>query len=424
MNGISVLVLDRTGEFAHSPLASLPSATVYTPGTNLTLSPFARRSDNSDDDVERAISLMHHYVGSSFRGITFTPYQERALGEALKSCYGADTSRLSDVLSELRAQGEESRTKVKGWLEGNEAVVSRLRPLASGSLARVFDTDAPPLDESELFAPGLRIVNLGPLESDEARNMVSQVLCKLLITRGKRLGWTKALRFVLMVDEAHHIAPARRDYEGILERYATELRKYGMGLVVMATRPTQVSEDIISNSNTIVCHSMTSGKDVDLALNYMVSRLEADKFASDLRKLEVGECLVQLNDASTDIPVGCMVGLPEHSFLFAPTQNLPNQNHPIVGSPKTPPISLEGVPDGDSAWKVYDKLPAWARDTAKLIHNSGGKVPRKRLSQQGYSNKRLKQMVHGSFAIAEMSGSLLVLTKLGEKIAVVSAARD
>ncbi|MGD0638686.1 MAG: DUF87 domain-containing protein [Nitrososphaerales archaeon] len=148
IGGVSILVLDRTGEFAHSPLSTLPGTTVYTPGANLALSPFARRSDNSDDDVERAISLMHHFVGSSFRGITFTPYQERALGEALKACYGADTSRLSDVLSELRAQGEVSHNKVKGWLEGNETVVSRLRPLASGSLANVFDTDAPPLNES------------------------------------------------------------------------------------------------------------------------------------------------------------------------------------------------------------------------------------------------------------------------------------
>jgi hypothetical protein len=424
IGGISILVLDRTGEFAHSPLSTLPGTTVYTPGANLTLSPFARRSDNSDDDVERAISLMHHFVGSSFRGMIFTPYQERALGEALKSCYGADTSRLSDVLSELRAQGEESRTKVKGWLEGNEAVVSRLRPLASGSLAQVFDTDAPPLDESELFAPGLRIVNLGPLETDEARNMVSQVLIKLLISHGKKLGWTKELRFVLMVDEAHHIAPARRDYEGILERYATELRKYGMGLVVMATRPTQVSEDIIANSNTVICHSMTSGKDVDLALNYMVSRLEADKFVSDLRKLEVGECLIQLNDASTDIPLGCNVGLQEHSFLLAPTQNTLNRVSLTAESPKTPQMLLDDVPQDDSAWRVYDNLPAWAKEAAKLIHDSGGRVPRKRLSEKGYSNKQLKQMVHGTFPIAEMSGSLLVLTKLGEKLAAVSMAID
>ena len=229
LGGVSVLVLDRTGEFAHSPLASLPNVTVYTPGVNLTISPFARRSDNSEDDLERSISLMHHFVGSSFKGAIFSTYQERALRSALKMCYGCDSSRLSDVLSELEAQGERFRKEVKGWLEGNQAVISRLLPLASGSLARVFDADRPGLSESELFEPGLRIVDLGVLDTDEARNMVSQVLCKLIMGHGKKLGRTGGLKFVLMVDEAQHIAPSRWDYDGILEKYAEELEEVRHG---------------------------------------------------------------------------------------------------------------------------------------------------------------------------------------------------
>jgi DNA helicase HerA-like ATPase len=309
LGGVSVLVLDRTGEFAHSPLASLPGATVYTPGLNFTIPPFARRSDNREDDLERSISLMHHFVGSTFKGVVFSPYQERALRNALKTCYGYDSSRLSDVLSELEAQGERASKEVKGWLEGNQAVISRLLPLASGSLAPVFDVDGPGLSGAELFEPGLRIVDLGVLDTDEARNMVSQILCKRLISHGKKLGQSRSLRFVLMVDEAQHIAPSRWDYDGILEKYAEEMRKYGMGLIVIATRPTQVSENIIANSNTIISHGMTSGKDIDLALNYMVSKLETERFLMGLRNLEVGECLVQTNDVSSVNP-GDLPGRP------------------------------------------------------------------------------------------------------------------
>ena len=258
--GSAVLVLDRTGEFARSSLASQPGAFVLTPGVNLTISPFARRSENRADDLEKSISLMHHFVGSSFRGTLFTTFQERALRDALRVCYVHESSRLSDVISQLEAQAEESRDKFKGWAEGNQAVVSRLTPLASGSLARVFDTDSSDLSVPDLFKPGLRIVNLGALDTDEARNMLSQVLCKLVMDHGKKLGETKSLRFLLIVDEAQHIAPSRRDYEGILEKYANELRKYGMGLLVIATRPTQVSEDNIANANTIVCHSLTSSE--------------------------------------------------------------------------------------------------------------------------------------------------------------------
>ncbi|MDA4113255.1 MAG: ATP-binding protein [Thaumarchaeota archaeon] len=314
----SVVVLDRTGEFACSSLASLPGVTVYSPGTNFLISPFARQSDNCDDDVERYISLMRHFVESSWDEGDFSPSQERALREALKTCYAYDSSRLSDVLSQLEAQESESRVRAKGWSEGNQTVISRLIPIASGSLARVFDVDAPGVSAADLFQPGLRIVNLGPLETDHARNMASQILCKLLIDHGKKLGHTKDLRFVLIVDEAQHIAPNKRDYDGILEEYATELRKYGMGLMVIATRPTEVSENIIANSNTIISHSMTSNRDIELVLNYMVHSLEAEKFEAELRMLDVGECLVQLNDRSTITPVRCRVGLPEHGFLLPP----------------------------------------------------------------------------------------------------------
>jgi DNA helicase HerA-like ATPase len=422
LGGVSILILDRTGEFAHSPLASLPGATVYIPGLNLTLSPFGRRSDNSEEDIERAISLMHYFIGSSFKNTVFSPYQERALRDALKACYEYNSFSLSDVLSQLRAQGEVSRNKVKGWLEGNEAVISKLTPLVSGSLSRVFDADSPGLSESELFEPGLRIVDLGALGTKEARDMLSQILCKLLIAHGKKLGHTKDLRFVLIVDEAQHIAPNKRDYDGILEEYATELRKYGMGLIVIATRPTEVSENIIANSNTIISHSMTSGKDIHLALNYMVNSLEAEKFEADLRTLDVGECLVQLNDSSTVIPAGCRVGLPEHGFLLLP----PPPQIPVrqeTNMPKTSPlVSSEEVPAEDSARVICEKLPTWARRAAKLTADSGGSISRRSFIYKGHSLKQVKQMVHGQYPLLEESGSALQLTRLGRKIAAIEGS--
>ena len=421
IGGVSALILDRIGEFSHSQLASLPGVTVYTPGMNLTLSPFGRRSDNREDDIERAISLMHYFVGSSFKNTVFSPYQERALRDALRACYEYNSFSLSDVLSQLRAQGELSRDRVKGWLEGNEAVVSKLTPLVSGSLSKVFDADSPGLSESELFEPGLRMVNLGALGTKEARDMLSQILCKVLIAHGKKLGPTKDPRLVLIVDEAQHIAPNKRDYDGILEEYATELRKYGMGLIVIATRPTEVSENIIANSNTIISHSMTSGKDIHLVLNYMVTSLEVEKFEADLRTLDVGECLVQLN-GSTAIPAGCRVGLPEHSFLLLPP---PVPPVPVVRNVKSDAISpapTETVPAEDSARVICEKLPTWARRAAKLTADSGGSISRRSFMDKGHTLKQVKQMVHGQYPLLEESGSALQLTRLGRKIAAIEGS--
>jgi len=46
----------------------------------------------------------------------------------------------------------------------------------------------------------------------------------------------------------------------------------------------------------VTCHRLTASKDIDLALNYMVNRLEEDRFLSEFRLLGVGDALVQLND--------------------------------------------------------------------------------------------------------------------------------
>jgi hypothetical protein len=48
-------------------------------------------------------------------------------------------------------------------------------------------------------------------------------------------------------------------------------------------------------------------------------------------------------------------------------------------------------------------------------------MPKKRLAEKGYSNKQVKQTVHGTFVVAEFSGSLLVLTPLGEKVGKIQS---
>jgi len=185
-----------------------------------------------------------------------------------------------------------------------------------------------------------------------------------------------------------------------------------------------VSENILANCNTVVCHSLTSGKDVDLALNYMVNRLEADRFMSDLRLMEVGECLVQLNDKSTQVPAKCRIGLPEHGFLF----EMPFLTGPKSG--QTPSIRTEkpvrldsALAENDSAWEIYEKLLEWARQAAAIAAGLGGAVRIKALTEKGYSRRQLKQMTHGPHQILLASETMMRLTNLGFKVAAVGEAR-
>ena len=196
--------------------------------------------------------------------------------------------RISDLIAALREIQERHRA-MKGWPEGVEAVISRLHPFSVGRLARVFDVDSPTIEPERLFQPGLHIIDLDSMGTDEAKNLLSQTMASQISSHGRKMGIAQELRFVLVVDEAHHISPNLRNYLSVLERYALELRKYGMGLVVIATRPSLISENILANCNTVISHQLTGSKDIDLALNYMVNRLEVDRFLSEVRLLDVGD---------------------------------------------------------------------------------------------------------------------------------------
>ncbi len=394
--GVPVMVLDRTGEFAYS-LRALQGVTVYEPGGKLAVSPFTPSEGNPSDGVERAVSLMEHYLHVSI-GSGMTPLQARILREALIKCYRSlrQAATISELLNQLRLIQENSKY-LKGWSESVEAIVSRLYPFSTGTLAKVFDSEKPTLSPEAVFAGGVHVVNLGVLETDEAKNLLSQVLIKEVFDYGRKLGPVGDLRFVLIVDEAHHLAPNLRDYYSVLERYAIELRKYGMGLVVIASRPTLVSENIVANCNTVICHQLTSSKDIDLALNYMVNRLEADRFVSDIRTLETGEAVVQLNERRSPNPVRCRVGLSDHQFLLQvkPAAQRISAADAVVKKSSAAQLDEPLPPRHDSSWSVYANLPDWAKEAASHAYADGGTVLVKRLTDLGLSNREIKQMIHG-----------------------------
>jgi DNA helicase HerA-like ATPase len=419
----SVLVLDRTGEFAAS-LGRLSGTTVYEPGKNLTVSPFTegQKSDGSksgsSDEVERAVSLMEHYLQVSI-GTGLTPLQARVFREALGYCLQSLTPRggISQVIGTLRVMQMRLRG-MKGWAESVEAVISRLHPFSVGRLAEVFDADSPGLETKRFFEPGLHIIDLDPLDTDEAKNLLSQMVASQVSGHGRRMGITQELRFVLIVDEAHHISPNQRNYLSVLERYALELRKYGMGLVVIATRPTLISENILANCNTVVCHQLTGSKDIDLALNYMVNRLEEDRFLAEFRLLDVGDALAQLNDPERGAnPVKFHAVIPgDVDFASAPKDSAMPAAIPSDGSTSEHATALP--PKDDSAWTVYQALPPWACEVAKLASLTGNQISM-RLLEEIVSKSQAKEMIHGPYRLFDSDGPTLRLTELGGKVAAI-----
>lgn len=114
---------------------------------------------------------------------------------------------------------------------------------------------------------------------------------------------------MIVCEEAHNYIPqsdqaAYRSSKRSLERIAKEGRKYGLSLMVVSQRPSEVSETILAQCNNFIALRLTNSEDQ----NY-IRRLLPDNsngVADVLPNLAQGECLV-VGDA---VPLPCIVQMP------------------------------------------------------------------------------------------------------------------
>jgi hypothetical protein len=390
-NGVSALVFDRVGEFN-----VFDNARVLVPGNNFTVAPLAFEGDDVASGVEDVVSLFNHFFYTTYFS-PLTPLQSRVLRETIESYYYRfdEVMKVSRLVEEIRAV-QSKYSRVKGWVEGCEALVSRLYPLSRGVLAKVFDSSSDSLAEN-LFS-GLTLVNLSVLPTDEAKNFLTNILCYRIYRIGKRLEPSNRLKLAIFVDEAHNIAPHIPNYIGVLEKIAIELRKYGISLTTVSTRPTLISKNIIANSNLIIAHSLTSNEDIKLVLNYMVNELEQESYIHDMRTLDVGEAFVQANLPEYGCrPLKVKMGLPEHYDI-------------IRARSKSAQVDEKADYEVE---EICEQLPAYVKRILYAVACSGERVAVEALP---ISRRRLKELAH-MYNVIEVERDMVVLTEQGSKIA-------
>lgn len=100
----------------------------------------------------------------------------------------------------------------------------------------------------------------------------------------------------IICDEAHLYIPSRNE-TGIeksslrlFERIAKEGRKYGVGLVVVSQRPSEVNQTVLSQCNNFISMRLTNPEDQQIVRRLFPDNL--DSFAKTLPTLDVGEALI------------------------------------------------------------------------------------------------------------------------------------
>lgn len=147
---------------------------------------------------------------------------------------------------------------------------------------------------------GVKIINFSEVPSDILPLIVS-LMARLVFSVQQ---WTDTLKrhpIAIFCDEAHLYIPANTDKTIDVaslvnfERISKEGRKYGIGLVVISQRPSEVNRTVLSQSNNFIAMRLTNVDDQSV-----VKRLLPDSlgdYAEMLPILDIGEALV-VGDAS------------------------------------------------------------------------------------------------------------------------------
>ena len=141
--------------------------------------------------------------------------------------------------------------------------------------------------------------------------------------------WTDRQRrkpIALVCDEAHMYLPKKDGKNPVeqravenFEKIAKEGRKYGVALLIVSQRPSDVSSTILSQCNNIVSLRLTNGDDQATVKRLMPESLES--LMDTLPILDIGEALV----------VGDAVLLPSRIRIHPPAEKPAERHHRLLG---------------------------------------------------------------------------------------------
>jgi hypothetical protein len=242
--------------------------------------------------------------------------------ETVRATFTVDSPvpyKLTDLLVKLREDDTgmkpgASKAEIKGdWNGKLTRFISRLEAKAEDrrygfmfkppEAALKYDWLAKQI--TKLLAPGegkhgIKVVDFSEVPSD-VLPVVTGVFARLLYDVQFWMQPEKRTPFVFVCDEAHLYLPVREDADAVekqalycFERIAKEGRKYGVSLLVVSQRPSDVSRTILSQCNNFLILRLTNDQDQNV-----VRRLMPDSLAGvldGLPLLDTGEALL-LGDA-------------------------------------------------------------------------------------------------------------------------------
>lgn len=213
---------------------------------------------------------------------------DKGVGATGKPVKGQWEGKLTRFVSRLEAKIEDRRYGFMFKPTDGTNDYSWLADLAS----RLIGTDG--------NNKGIKIIDFSEVPSD-VLPVVAGTFARLLYDLQFWLEPEKRTPFVLVCDEAHIYLPVKNDADAVekqalatFERIAKEGRKYGVSLVVVSQRPSDVSRTILSQCNNFLVLRLTNDADQNVVRKLMPDSMIG--LTDMLPLLDIGEALL-LGDA-------------------------------------------------------------------------------------------------------------------------------
>ncbi len=212
------------------------------------------------------------------------------LERAMTQCYTAAAPALPTIADVKRTVDElPAKSREILWKTSAQRILTQM---TTGQLGRIF-TATPNADALEHLLSGHTVIELDGLATADA-NFVTQHLVRWLTQALLAQTARESLRFVCMIEEAHHLLAKREGArETVLETCLREGREIGLGIILADQSISAVSPTALANCFTTVCMNVRQRADVTAAAG---SLLLGDDQREMLGTLPVGEAVVRLSD--------------------------------------------------------------------------------------------------------------------------------
>ena len=238
------------------------------------IDPFSQQGNLISDIIKK---VKGGYRAARGEGYERVEGKERYTIEDMIRCAEEDV----DILSPEKGYSQHTR----------RSIISRLKAAQSWGF---FSPDGTPL--STIARPNaITVLDLSsPSLGDSKRALITGILARNILV--SRLGGRGAIPVTwLLIDEAHLILPRGRRTAATepLVEYAKLGRKPGCGLVLATQRPSATDDDVLSQVDLVVAHTLAMKDDISALLKRMPTHMPKEfSTPSFLRGLKPGEVVV------------------------------------------------------------------------------------------------------------------------------------